>query len=288
MRQKKKIFIHIGVGKTGTTAIQDSMMLHREEISAQGVLYPLTGIVETGHQNLVTLWTDEFSPENITAYSDLLVEFEESGKNTMFISSEKFCYANGEFVRRISQVLEGYDVKIIVYVRSQIAQIESTFLLWLRLGYSYGGSFDAFFETHLGSFDYNRIISPWAVFFGTDAIIAGAYDHPRLKTDAFSGIEDVLGIKIASGNLQVSNKSLISSVAHMLCAFDESSPDPLFREEVMEAMLSISSKFKKSSGFNLMDAEKTQRVKDFYMLPNYEFASRYLPKEDAAFFLSKI
>lgn len=288
MRQKKKIFIHIGVGKTGTTAIQDSMMLHREEISGQGVLYPLTGIVGTGHQALVTLWTDEFSPESITVYSDLLVEFEASGKNTMFISSEKFCYANGEFVRRISQVLEDYDVKIIVYVRSQIAQIESTFLLWLRLGYSYGGSFNSFFETHLGSFDYNRIVSPWAVFFGADAIIAVAYDHPRLKSDAFSDIEAVLGIKIASDSLQISNKSLISDLAHMLCEFDKSSPDPLLREEIMGAMLNISSKFKKSSSFNLMDAEKIQRVKDFYMVPNYEFANRYLSREDAAFFLSKM
>lgn len=288
MRQKKKIFIHIGVGKTGTTAIQDSMMLHREEISHQGVFYPFTGIVETGHQDLVTLWTDEFSPENVATYSKLLAEFEESGKNTMFISSEKFCYANGEFVRRVSQVLDGYDVKIIVYVRNQIAQIESTFLLWLRLGYSYGGSFDAFFETHLGSFDYNRIVSPWAVFFGAEAIIAVAYDHPRLKSDAFSGIEKVLGIKVVSGDLQISNKSLISDVAHMLCAFDKMSPEPLFREAVMEAMLDISSKFKKSSTLNLMDAEKIQRVKNFYMVPNYEFANRYLSGEDAAFFLSKV
>lgn len=287
MNNKKRIFIHIGVGKTGTTAIQDSMMMHREEISHQGVYYPLTGIVETGHQDLVTLWTDEFTRENSTSYTNLLEEFEGSGKNTMFISSEKFCYANGEFVRKISQAFENYDVKIIVYVRSQVAQIESTFLLWLRLGYSYGGSFDAFFEKHLGSFDYNRIVSPWSVFFGAEAIIALAYDHPRLKTDAFSGIQKVLGIKVASCDLQISNESLISDVAHMLCEFDKSSPDPLFREEVMKAMLNVSGRFKKSSSFKLVDAEKVQRVKGFYMLPNYEFANKYLSREDAAFFLSK-
>lgn len=284
----KKIFIHIGVGKTGTTSIQDSMMLHREEIASQGVLYPLTGLEETGHQDLVVLWQDEFSPEIVSMYSQLLLEFEESQKQTMLISSEKFCFANGEFVRNIARALKGYDVKIIIYVRAQIAQIESTFLLWLRLGYLYGESFDAFFETHLGSFDYNRIVSPWAVFFGEDAIVARAYDHPQLKTDAFSGIKEILGINTASPELQFSNQSLIPELTQLLCAVDQTSPGSFLRERIMEAALDISSKFKRHSVNRLMDAEKTHRVKDYYLMPNFEFSRRFLPEEDSAFFLSKI
>lgn len=263
-------------------------MLNREEIAAQGVLYPLTGLEETGHQDLVALWRDEFSPENVSMYAQLLAEFEESKKQTMLISSEKFCFANGEFVRCIYHALKGYDVKIIIYVRAQIAQIESTFLLWLRLGYLYGESFDDFFETHLGSFDYNRIVSPWAVFFGEDAIIARAYDHPQLKIDAFSGIKEILGIKVASPELQFSNQSLIPELTQLLCVVDQTSPESFIRERIMEAALDISSKFKCHSINRLMDAKKIDRVKDYYLMPNYEFSRRFLPEEDSAFFLSKI
>lgn len=284
----KRIFIHIGVGKTGTTSIQDSMMLYREEIANNGVLYPLTGLVETGHQGLVTLWRDEFSSEDVFMYSKLLQEFEESKKQVMLLSSEMFCFANGKFVRNIAQVLKGYEVKIIIYVRAQVAQIESTFLLWLRLGYLYGGGFDAFFETHLGSFDYNRIVSPWAVFFGRDAIIARAYDHPRLKMDAFSGIKEILGIKLETPELQFSNQSLIPELTELLCSVDQASPESFLRERIMEAALEISSKFKRYSVDRLMDAEKARRVNDYYLMPNFEFSERYLPEEDSAFFLSKI
>lgn len=284
----KRIFIHIGVGKTGTTSIQDSMMLHREEIADHGVLYPLTGLEETGHQGLVALWQDEFSPEDVFMYAKLLREFEESQKQSMLISSEKFCFANGRFVKNIAQALKGYEVKIIIYVRAQIAQIESTFLLWLRLGYLYGGSFDAFFESHLGSFDYNRIVSPWVVFFGRDAIIARAYDHPRLKTDAFSGIKDILDIKLETPKLQFSNQSLIPELTQLLCAVDQASPESFLRERIIEAALEISSKFKRHSISRLMDAEKSRRVNDYYLIPNFEFSERFLSEEDSAFFLSKI
>lgn len=262
-------------------------MLYREDLASQGVLYPLTGIDGTAHQNLVTLWTDEFSAEDESVYSELLEEFEGSEQHVMLISSEKFCFANGEFVRSISKVLKDYEVKVIVYVRSQVAQIQSTFLLWLRLGYAYGGSFEAFFDVHLRSFDYNRIVSPWAVFFGDDAIIARAYDHPRIKSDAFSGVEDAIGVKLSNSSLQVSNGSLIPDVSNMLCVLDQTSPDPVFREAVVEALLKVSSEYKKRSSSSLMSVEQIQRVKDYYMIPNFEFARKFLPKEDAAFFLSK-
>lgn len=283
----KKIYIHIGVGKTGTTAIQDSMMLHRKEISNQGILYPLTGLEATGHQELVTLWKEGFSPEDAVLYSSLIREFEESQKNTMFISSEKFCFATGEFVRSIFHAFKGFEVKVIVYVRTQVAQIESTFLLWLRLGYPYGESFNCFFDNHLASFDYNRIVSPWAVFFGKEAIIARAYDHPKLKSDAFSGIQELLGIKTSSQNTQTSNQSLIPELSTLLCYIDQMSPEPSLREEMINAALEISSKFKRCSSGRLMDSEKIQRVKEYYLGPNLEFARKYLPEEDAVFFLSK-
>lgn len=283
----KRIYIHIGVGKTGTTAIQDSMMLHRKEIASQGVLYPVTGLNDTAHHDLVQLWTEDFSSEYKVIYSALLNEFEESLKDTMFISSEKFCFASGGFVEGVFKALDGFEVKIIFYVRAQLQQIESTFLQWLRVGHPYGAGFDSFFENHLDSFDYSRIVSPWAYFFGEDAVIARSYDHPQIKSDAFSGVKEILGINVSSQKPHTSNQSLIPELSKLLCLIDQVSPEASLRAEIINEALDISSKFKRYSNGKLMDAERTHRVKEYYLRSNYEFARKYLSEEDAVFFLSK-
>lgn len=191
----KKVYIHIGVGKTGTTAIQNTMMLYRKEIADQGILYPATGLNGVAHHNLVTLWQSSFTAEDAALYSELIRECEASEQETILISSEKFCFAQWQFVKAVSEALTQFDVRIIVYVRTQVAQIESTFLLWLRLGYAYGNNFQEFFQKYAFSFDYNQIIKSWVSFFGKDAIIIRVYDHPELRADAFSGIQQILGIK---------------------------------------------------------------------------------------------
>ena len=41
---KKKLYLHIGMGKTGTTALQHFFWDNRDILAAKGICYPKVGI----------------------------------------------------------------------------------------------------------------------------------------------------------------------------------------------------------------------------------------------------
>ena len=62
------MFVHCGLHKTGTTAIQTAFAEHRDRLRAHGVLYPSRGSHQVGHHNLAWELTGDrrFDPAALT------------------------------------------------------------------------------------------------------------------------------------------------------------------------------------------------------------------------------
>ncbi|WP_457743514.1 glycosyltransferase, partial [Sulfurimonas sp.] len=72
---KKTIYIHIGIGKTGTSSIQEMLLKNMESFLMQNVLIPKTGIkYGMAHHNLAKMGEDEFSEATKRIYEDLVLE----------------------------------------------------------------------------------------------------------------------------------------------------------------------------------------------------------------------
>ena len=102
----KKITIHIGTHKTGTTSIQHFVNKNRARILKEGVLIPKSGRLERAGHHLIS-WelSDDFRLKQKTGFIDsLLGELQISSLDRAFISSEDF-----EFLSNYPDRLEYFD-----------------------------------------------------------------------------------------------------------------------------------------------------------------------------------
>ncbi|MEP7704316.1 hypothetical protein [Paraglaciecola sp. 25GB23A] len=122
----KKIFIHVGPPKTGTSAVQKWFSDNTKLLSKEGVYYPSHDVdqngVSSGNVSLLYDVNNEKQIElNQERLEKLLTEFENSEFQTLFLSSEFFFRAMLELKSHIPQA------KFIAYVRNPMEIKESSY-----------------------------------------------------------------------------------------------------------------------------------------------------------------
>lgn len=122
----KKVFIHIGPPKTGTSAIQNYCNAHRKLLESQGILYPEHSIDANGISsgNLYSVFDQTASGElavNTQKVKELMKAFHDSDTNILLLSSEFFFHRLGDIKVHFK------DATFIAYVRSPIDYFESSY-----------------------------------------------------------------------------------------------------------------------------------------------------------------
>ncbi len=134
--QARRLVLHLGLHKTGTTFIQHHLMGHRDALLQQGVLVPLTGFeahdtppragATSGHQGLVRA----LHHDQVEIWSDLAQEIKQSGADTVIISCENmgFPTMNARRVRiaKLAKHLGKFEqTDLIVLARRADAYVEA-------------------------------------------------------------------------------------------------------------------------------------------------------------------
>ncbi len=124
---RKKIFIHIGTHKTGTTSIQFFLQEHRGKLKSAGILVPRagTGIIDApaGHHNIAyELCGDPNFDRNLGRTAELIAELRGAPEPIAVISSENLQFLHGQpdKLHKFDQDLDaaGYDRTYLVYFRN--------------------------------------------------------------------------------------------------------------------------------------------------------------------------
>lgn len=284
---KKTIYLHIGFGKTGTTAIQYFFDKRRGQLLEQDFLYPQTGIQIGGHHLLAPLGVERISGHVKTLYLNLLQEIEKSTANKIFISSENFIFSTPSFIEDLKQELSPFDVKIIFYVRRQELLIESIFLQWQKVGDDYLGGIEKFFRTHKGSFDFYRKITPWAACFGEDSIIARLYERNLIGDDICCDIVNLLNLHPLSAEKGGrENASLRPEFATLIGLIDAAGVQKEDRIKIVGELLSLSEKFGSMKKETLLSYELKQEIAAYYRESNQKFSEKYFSPERAVMLCS--
>ncbi len=129
-----KFYLHIGWHKTGSTAIQKFLWENRRSLLDRfGVLYPETGIFTVAHhlvawslqEPLTNPWalSIDFHEKAEDLFSGIFHEAKTTGASTILISSEEFVSKCS--LDRLTQLLSGHEVHVIVYIRRQDLAAES-------------------------------------------------------------------------------------------------------------------------------------------------------------------
>ena len=286
-----KLYIHIGIGKTGTSSIQDFCFNNRGELQNAGWLYPETGLHGTGHHALAELEVKKVSSTNKNNFSKIAQQLGIKSDRSILLSSENFCFLDPDYTDNMAEIIKGdWQVKIIFYVRHQIQLLESIYLQFQKVGDDYKGKIENFFLQLRNEFDFNKIIAPWVNNFGEEAIIARLFDKRIIGEDVKADFLKILGIGdvIEVRNMEKLNLSLLPEYSKLVTLIDEITPKIQGRQAIIEELLLLSRKFKKSSDFSLINDDLKRDISEYYANSNHRFAERFLDEHQSSLFLSDL
>ena len=176
----RKIILHIGASKTGSSAIQAFIRANLDFFNAQGFVIPdrmmgLTTKITGEHvMSLQELATDP-DPARINDAFRLLRDKPAKDK-TILISAENLC--NLGLHRRFADALEGFDASVVLYIRRQDelltsawqqwhSKLESDFNAWLLKGLRHYGHWD-------------RVIDQWESVVGKGRVTVRLFDRAEM------------------------------------------------------------------------------------------------------------
>lgn len=204
----KKVILHIGQTKTATTTLQSFFYDNRSWLSRHGIYYPEcpeSHPLRSQHRFLV----DSLArlslpyPESVPEWDYLKDKISSTPHDTVLISEEVFWHLleqrrddKPDALRWIKEQLDGYDVRVICYLRRQDAWIESWYNQIVktdvdsnsRLGF---GEFVDVYRRY-GMLDYYKSLGYWAEIFGKENITVRPF-----RRDLFFGgdiVRDFMGL----------------------------------------------------------------------------------------------
>jgi hypothetical protein len=238
----KKVVIHAGFHKTGTTALQHSLHASTELLKTAGYRYPIVDQGTSQSGSVLALadrgwgWQARGSKVIPKKVWTKLVRQTLAGKDNVVLSSEFFSELDENQVRQVKSAFTGQNVQIVFTMRALDKLFPSTYQQSLKSGSSYSYEAwlertvnDYFAEQKTGFWKRNRhahVISRWAQIFGAEnvTLITADESNPGLLFDRFSEFLNlpVGELKpVADSGL---NRSLLLDEIYLLRAINKNVP----------------------------------------------------------------
>lgn len=222
----QRLILHVGMGKTGTTSIQDTLRAQQEKLSTQchryfGLIFEYAPIKQFAWQsrahaaqplakkNERTVRLSEIN-EILTAS---LYHMKERGEHTAIWSNEALFDAPDEFIHLIQNVQAmGVEVDIVFYLRRPDKWAHSAYLQWGMKHKTYTGpllSFREYFS--LRPINFYEQITRWMIAFPQQIIMRNfdATDDVVKDFMKILKLENTLDVATKRENESPSNEELL-------------------------------------------------------------------------------
>lgn len=269
---KPKLFLHIGLGKTGTTSLQNFFARNRKELYSAGVIYPEYGAVSNAHHLLSphqppflkSLWTfidaQEWAPK-----------LARDADRPVLLSSEIISSLDAALVPRFAAAIRPhFDVRVIVYLRRIDNLVMATYNQQIKAGTQRTHIEDSAFIL-FERLRFDKKLQPWIDAFGGENIDVRAYERRQFRDGDICGdfLERTFGIKdtglfTAERESANSNPRLSYAALEFKRIINNVIPNTQISSRFNSALLDYSARH---------DAESTSVFHEANLLPN---AVRYL------------
>jgi len=125
MSGRKKILLHIGHGKTGSSAIQAALARNQGLLRAAGILYPDHVAVDQARRGEVT--SGNLDTENWFEGQVIPIARAAQGCGTIVFSNENLFHRFDEFLDRHGTYESEFDFEIILFVREPFEKLNSAY-----------------------------------------------------------------------------------------------------------------------------------------------------------------
>jgi hypothetical protein len=197
------LFLHIGLPKTGTSALQVFLASNVEALSRNNIIYPWARAVVANEQRITSGNGVLFAKTAFTAEEDAEVALQQltqvmSEGRSVLLSSEFFADWQRDRITKLHELAtrSGYQTKVIVYLREQSDYIIAAYfqLLKRRPGVidKDGASLREFVERTLGRnlfLDFDALLQMWASVVGRENITVRARVANDLMRDFLRALD---------------------------------------------------------------------------------------------------
>ncbi len=180
------VVLHIGLAKTGTTALQETLVLNRPWLAERGWCYPVPDDGRNNHNGLVDGLTDVHLAAatplrgrlRTDRLCDLLDQIDDRGGHGI-LSAEMFPVLVEADIERLADLLGHHDVTVAVHLRRPDELLRS---LWVQLIGMLGTTepFPVFVRNRMAReaslADFAILLAPWRQVFGDQAVVPLLYD----------------------------------------------------------------------------------------------------------------
>lgn len=183
-QDQPRLLLHIGLPKTGTTSIQETLLTNRERLLEQGILYPAAGLWGPGHAALASSY---INPERraLGVYAraqdhhailrQIRRETLEAGCERVIISAEALSDLNtAEIAQFVEDWSPHYAIEVVACLRRQDHLAEALIAQNGRVGnrqFFAAGPLDR----DLSIYNSQAILRGWADLIGADRVTAFEY-----------------------------------------------------------------------------------------------------------------
>jgi hypothetical protein len=189
-----ELLVHVGLPKTGTTAIQRYMFFRREAYAQQGIYWAETyrkgnsALGDWAHHVYSNKWEAFDDPSEFLVTSDeawrALQEFMRAKGGRHIISSEEFSEllprpSGEDVINFIKEIAGSARVRLIGYVRRQDDLIESHIRQLIKVGRS-GLTVEKYLQKRQPFFFFDKGFSKAADLLGKENVIVRVYERERL------------------------------------------------------------------------------------------------------------
>jgi hypothetical protein len=137
---ERRLVIHAGFHKSGTTALQEAFDAQSEELALKGISYPNIG--RKAHHRIAWAltqrsWGWSKKGGKVTPrrhWDDLAKSVNKSDEETVLISSEFFSELDGDAIRTIYSEIKNRKVEVIFTVRPLVKLLGSSYQQYLKYG----------------------------------------------------------------------------------------------------------------------------------------------------------
>lgn len=286
----KKIIIHMGQYKTGSTSIQKLMWGVRDEMQKYGILYPELFVRDGAHFLISDLLKKEIA--NGGDSIDLVAlrnEIEQSKAETVVISCESL---SGATVRRfapemmvymwkrLAYLFDGFDVRVIFYFRRQDESIDSRIIQEIK-GQSRKSTIN--YEPFLyekSSLNYHYFYGLLEQVFGKGSVDVRLYDRKFMfKSDIRYDFLNYLGVPFGKVSVPVLEHNVTPS-ARMIGFYRVLNSLKMTDGDYQTI---ISGLWKELCSQNepkavVLSTEQRKKVMDYFYKCNVKFVSEYVPE----------
>ncbi|NCU31533.1 MAG: hypothetical protein EOM23_01045 [Candidatus Moranbacteria bacterium] len=307
MKIKKNIYIHLGTYKTGTTFIQNALYNNFNNKN-KSIYYPKTGLYGTAHHYLSSWefprWTNGVTHLKFyKKWDQFLNEILQVESSHIVISSEIFSSLTLEQVKIIKNILNGYPLRAIIYLRRQDQYISS---LAAQLIKGCNGDFEHYTDLNTAiniissspRMDYENMLENWANVIGVKNLIVRPYERSQfmrgdILTDFFYHLMGIFpddNIKISYEN---ANPRLCRDALEFKRLINQMSLSRDEKNSILPGLFEYSKIVDSNTNnffhcHDLLSPEKKIEIINKYKLINYNIAKKYLKENINSLFIDKL